>query len=90
MHEKHSAKHIDNVTSASYGPDLNIIHRCVDGKENEQLNVDIPQNLFSEKDPTILQCARHKELYDEVKGDIMLCPDCKQTVSSIDIINKAL
>jgi len=42
MHEKHSAKHIDNVISASYGPDLNIIHRCVDGKENEQLNVDIP------------------------------------------------
>ena len=37
-----------------------------------------------------MQCARHKELYDEVKGDIMLCPDCKQTVSIIDIVIKAL
>jgi len=54
------------------------------------LKVDIPKNLFSEKDPTVLQRARHKELYDEVKGGIMFCPDCEQTVPSIDIVNKAL
>ncbi len=46
--------------------------------------------MFKEKDPTILQRARHKELYDEVKGGIMFCPDCNQTVSSIDIVNNAL
>jgi len=83
-------QHVDNVISASYGPDLNIIHKCVDGNKNEQLKVDIPENLFSEKDPTILQHARHEELYDEVKGGIMFCRDCEQTVSSIDIVNKAL
>jgi len=83
-------QHIDNVISASYGPDLNIIHRCVDGNKNEQLKVDIPENLFSEKDHTSLQCARHKKMYEEVKGGIMFCPDCKQTVSSIDIVVKAL
>ncbi len=54
------------------------------------MKIDIPKNLFSEKDPTILRRARHKELYDEVKGGIMFCPDCEQTVSSIDIVNKAL
>ncbi len=83
-------QHIDNVISASYGPDLNIIHKCIGGNENDQLKVDIPDNLFSEKDPTILRRARHKDLYDEVKGGIMFCPDCEQTVSSIDIVNKAL
>jgi len=82
-------QHIDNVISASYGPDLNIIHKCIGGNENK-LKVDIPKNLFSEKDPTFLRRARHKELYDEVRGGIMFCPDCKQTVSSIDIVVKAL
>ncbi len=48
------------------------------------------KNLFREKDPTVFHCARHKELYDEVKGGMMYCPDCKQTVSNIDIVNKAL
>ncbi len=54
------------------------------------MKVDVPKNLLSEKDPTILQRARHKELYDEVKGGIMFYPDCEQTVSSIDIVNKVL
>ncbi len=53
------------------------------------MKVNVPKNMFSEKDPTILQRARHKELYDEVKGSIMFCPDCNQTVSSIDIVNNA-
>ncbi len=30
------------------------------------------------------------ELYDKVKGGIMYCPDCNQTISTIDIVNKAL
>ncbi len=41
-------------------------------------------------DPTFFGCARHKELYDEVKGGIMYCPDCNQTMSTIDIVYKAL
>jgi hypothetical protein len=83
-------QHIDNVISASYGPDLSITHRCIDGDENEQLKIGIANKLFREKDPTHFCHERHKELYDEVKGAIMYCPDCNQTVSTIDIVNKAL
>ena len=46
-------QHIDNVISASYGPNFCITHRCIDGDENEQLKVDTPKNLFSKKDSTI-------------------------------------
>ena len=83
-------QHIDNIISACYGPDLSITHRCIDGNKNEQLKIDIPRNLFREFDPTVFRRARHKNLYDEVKGGIMFCPECKQTVSTIDIVNKAL
>ena len=88
--QKTFCKHIDNVISASYGPDLSITHRCIDREENEQLKIGIADNLFREKDATHFCCARHKELYDEVKGGIMYCPDCKETMSTIDIVNKAL
>ena len=83
-------QHIDNVISACYGPGLSITHKCIDGNGNEQLKVDIPENLFREKDPSVFHRTRHKELYDEVKGGMMYCPDCTQTVSTIDIVNKAL
>ncbi len=88
--QKTFCKHIDNVISATYGQDLSITHRCIDRDENEQLKIGIADNLFREKDPTHFHCARHKELYDEVKGGIMYFPDCKQTMSTIDIVNKAL
>jgi hypothetical protein len=32
--QKTFCKHINNVISASYGPDLSIMHRCIDGDEN--------------------------------------------------------
>ncbi len=83
-------QHINNVISASYGPDLSITHRCIDRDENEQLKIGIANNLFREKDPTHFCCARQKEMYDEVNWGIMYCPDCKQTMSTIDIVNKAL
>ena len=83
-------QHIDNVISACYGPDLSITHRCIDVNKNEQFKVDIPRNLFREADPTVFRRARHKDLYDEVQGGIMYCPECKKTVSTIDIVNKAL
>jgi hypothetical protein len=82
-------QHIDNVIGASYGPDLSITHRCIDGDENKQLKIGIANKLFKEKDPTHFCCARHK-LYHEVKGGIMYCPDCNQTMSTIDIVNNAL
>ncbi len=55
-------QHIDNFISTSYGPDLTIMHRCIDGDENEQLKIGIADKLFREKDPTHFRCARHKEL----------------------------
>jgi hypothetical protein len=88
--QKTFCQHIDNVTSASYGPDLSITHRCIDGNENELLKIGIANKLFREKDPTCFCCARHKKMYDEVKGGIMYCPDCNQTMSTIDIVNNAL
>ena len=83
-------RYIDNVISACYGPDLSITHRCIDYNKNEQFKVDSPGNLFKELDPTIFRRARHKDLCDDVKGGIMYCPDCNHTVSTIDIVNKAL
>jgi hypothetical protein len=66
------------------------MHRCIGGDENEQLKIGIANKLFREKDSTHFHCVRHKELYDEVEGAIMYCPDCNQTVSTIDIVIKAL
>jgi hypothetical protein len=66
------------------------MHRCIDGDEKEQLKIDIANKLFREKDPNYFHHARHKELYDEVKGGNMYCPDCNQTMSTIDIVNKAV
>jgi hypothetical protein len=75
---KSFCQHNDNVISASYGPDLSITHRCIDGDENKQLKIGIANKLFRESDPTHFCCARHNELYDEIKGDIMYCPNCNQ------------
>ncbi len=76
-------QHIDNVISACYGPDFSITYRCIDGQKNEQFKVDIPRNLFREVDSTVFRRARHKDLYDEVKGGIMYCPKCKQTILTL-------
>ena len=88
--QKTFCQHIDNVISASYGPDLSITHKCIVGDENEHLKIICADKLFKEKDPTYFHCARHKEFYDEVKGSIMHCPYCNQTISTIDIVNNAL
>ncbi len=63
-------QHINNITSASYGPDLCITHKCINGDENKQLKIDIANNLFRDKEPSYFRRARHKELHDEVKGGI--------------------
>ena len=83
-------QHNDNVISASYGSDLNITHKYIVGDENEHLKIICADKLFKEKDPTYFHCARNKEFYDKVKGSIMHCPYCNQTISTIDIVNNAL
>jgi hypothetical protein len=44
--QKTLCQHIDNVISASYGPDLSIMHRCIDRDENKQLENGIANILF--------------------------------------------
>lgn len=83
-------QHIDSVVSACYGPELTITHKCIDGNETERTKVDVPNNLFKEKIPVVFRHARHKDLCDQVKGGIMHCSECAQTVSTIDIVNNAL
>jgi hypothetical protein len=54
------------------------------------LKIGVANYLFREKDPTHFHRARHKELYAKVRGGIMYYPNCKQTISTMDIVNKAL
>ncbi len=44
-------KHIDNVLSASYGPDLCITHGCINENQSEELKTNFANNLFEEKEP---------------------------------------
>ncbi len=83
-------KNIDNLISTSYGPQFCIIHKCISKSDQEELKTDIPENIFKEKDPDCFQKARHKELYDNVRGRIMFCKDCEKTISTTDIVNQSL
>ncbi len=46
--------------------------------------------MLKEKKEVDFRRARHKELYDEVKGNIMYCAECDETMSTVDIVNNAL
>ena len=83
-------KHIDNLISTTYGPEFCITHKCICQNDEETSKTDIPENIFKEKDSECFRRARHKELCDNVKGGIMFCKDCEQTISTIDIINQFL
>jgi hypothetical protein len=82
--------HIDNVISASYGPDLYISHRCVNKDQNTELKINIANNLLKDNKECDFRCARHKELGNEVKGNIMYCPECGQSISTVNIVNNSL
>ena len=81
---------IDNNINASYGSQLFIAHNCIDGNNQETTIFDTPENIFKEKDPDCFRQARHKELCNDVKGNIMFCQDCNTTISTTDIINQSL
>jgi hypothetical protein len=83
-------KHIDDVISEDFGSDLYISHRCVHKDQNEELKIDIVNNLLKEKKEVDFRRARHKELYDEVNGNIMYCAECDKTMSTVDIVNNSL
>ena len=76
--------------SASYGLDLYISHKCVNKDQQEELKIDIANNLLKEKKGVDFRGARHKDLYDNVNGNIMYCAECDKTMSSVDIVNNSL
>ena len=82
--------HIDNLISTSYGPQFCVTHKCKDDNDQETLKNDIPENIFNEKDPECFWKARHKELYNDIKGGLMFCKDCEQSISTTDIVNQSL
>jgi hypothetical protein len=50
--QKTFCQHINNLISASYGSDLCITHKCINGDENKQLKIDTANNLFRDKEPS--------------------------------------
>ena len=65
-------------------------HTCVRKDKNDELKIEIVDNLLKEKKEVDFRRARHKELYDEVMGNIMYCAECDKTMSTVDIVNNAL
>ncbi len=43
--------------------------------KNEESKIEIADDMLKEKKEVDFRRARHKELYDEVKGNIMYCAD---------------
>ena len=56
----------------------------------KQSKTDTPENIFKEKEPDSFCWAWHKELCNDIIGDLMFCQDCKQTISTTDIVNQSL
>ena len=79
---------VDSTINTSYGPQLFITHNCIDDNNQETTKVDTPENIFKEKEPDCFRQARHKD--NDINGAIMFCPDCNQSISTIDIINNSL
>ena len=88
--QKQFQVHIDKVKNASYGPQFCITHKCIDKNNLEILKTDTPENIFKEKEPDSCCRAQHKELCYDVIGGLMFCQDCKQTLSTTDIVNQSL
>jgi hypothetical protein len=73
---------VDSTISASYGTQLFITHNCIDDNNQQTTKSDTPENVFKEKEPNSFRQARHKELYNDVKGEIMFCQECNQSIST--------
>ena len=83
-------QHIDKVVSTSYGPQFCITHKCIGEKDQETLKTGIPESLFKEKETDCLRWARHKNLCNDIRGGIMFCQDCEQSISTTEIVNQSL
>ena len=83
-------KIVDNNINATYGSQLSITHKCIDSYNQETTIVDTPENIFTEKEPDCFRQARHKQLCNEMKGNIMLCKKCNTSISTTEIIIQSL
>jgi hypothetical protein len=81
---------VDSTISASYGTQLFITHNCIDDNNQQTTKSDTPENVIKEKEPNCFRQARHKELYNDAKGEITFCQECNQSISSTEIINQSL
>ena len=81
---------VDNNINASYGPQLYVKHNCVDGNNQDTTIVDTPENIFEENKPDCFREARHKDLCNVIKGNVMFCQSCSKSISTADIINQSL
>jgi len=81
---------VDKYINASYGPQLSVKHNCMDDNNQETTIVDTPENIFEENKPDCFREARHKDLCNVIKGNVMFCQSCNKTISTTDIINQSL
>ena len=79
--------HIDEIMSATYGTEILVTHKCHEG----DVKTDTPvEDIFRERKPRIIRNARHKNLSNEIKGEVLECPVCNETISTPSLINLAL
>lgn len=83
-------KLIDKFICANYGSQFTVTHICMDEKNQQSIICDLPENIFKENDLDCFRDARHKELCNDVNGNIMFCRSCNKTISTTDIINQSL
>jgi len=94
--------HIDEIMSATYGTEIKVTHKCHEGDvktdtpvectqgDTEIVKTDLVENIFRERKPRIIRNARHKKLSIDVKGEVLECPVCNETISTPSLINLAL
>ncbi|KAL7524123.1 hypothetical protein ACHAXR_001615, partial [Thalassiosira sp. AJA248-18] len=78
--------HIDKVMNSSYGGDIYVVHKC---NQSEGTACRVGE-IFQQCSLQTLRNARHKNLCNDVRGNILECKDCKELFSTTDIVNLAL
>ena len=80
---KEFCEYIDQVMSASYGPDLIVTHNCKEGTTKTG-PVDA---IYEECHPNTLREARHNALCHGLQGRVIKCKECKEETATIDTFN---
>ena len=78
--------YIDQVMSASYGPDLIVTHNCKEGTTKTG-TVDA---IYEECHPNTLREARHNALCHGLQGRVIMCKECKEETATIDTFDLSI